>query len=57
MKIVGDFEFEDLWDTSAYETMCEACVIACVQEKIPADRVEVSLSFVSEDEIRELNRE
>lgn len=56
MKIVGDFDFEELWDQAAYETMCEACVIACVQEEIPADRVEVSLSFVSEDEIRELNR-
>lgn len=57
MKIVGDFDFEKLWDPDAYETMCEACIIACVQEQIPADRVEVSLTFVSEDEIRELNRE
>ena len=57
MKIVGDYDFENLWDDAAYETMQEACIIACVQEEIPADRVEVSLTFVSEEEIRELNRE
>ena len=57
MKIVGDYDFENLLDDAAYETMQEACIIACVQEEIPADRVEVSLTFVSEEEIRELNRD
>lgn len=57
MKITGDFSHNDLWSPQAEDTMYKACELACDQEGIPTDRVEVSVTFVKRDEIRALNRE
>ncbi|XVG95287.1 rRNA maturation RNase YbeY [Eubacteriales bacterium KG127] len=57
MIISGDFTKDDLWNPKAEELMDEICIFACQQEGIPEDRVEISLSFVDEDDIRRLNRE
>ena len=57
MKIVGDFSEKDLWSPKAEDIMYRACQLACSQEGIPEERVEVSVTFASENEIRELNRE
>lgn len=57
MIISGGFTKADLWNPDAEELMEKICIFACQQEDIPEDRVEISLSFVDEEEIRKLNRE
>lgn len=56
MNITGDFSEKDLWSPEAEKIMYMACELACIQEEIPPERVEVSVTFASEEEIKDLNR-
>lgn len=52
MKILCDTEYLEMPEL---EKMTEGAVLCVEEEGIPSERTEVSLSFVSDEEIRELN--
>lgn len=52
MKILCDTEYLEMPEL---EKMTEGAMLCVEEEGIPSERTEVSLSFVSDEEIRELN--